>query len=60
MSKIRRKWFDRIHFSLSIDKEKCLFGKLCLNFLGHNIKEKGIQAAEEKFYQYSGIPNQLP
>ena len=30
-----------------VNKEKCLFGKSCLNFLGHNIKEKGIQAAEE-------------
>ena len=33
---------------LIVNKEKCLFGKSCLNFLGHTIKEKGIQAAEEK------------
>ena len=27
---------------LIVNKVKCLFGKSCLNFLGHTIKEKGI------------------
>ena len=34
--------------SLIVNKGKCLLEKSCLNFLGHTIKEKGIQAAKEK------------
>ena len=33
---------------LIVNKEKCIFGKPSLNFLGHTISTNGIQPAEEK------------
>ena len=33
---------------LIVNKEKCIFGKTSLNFLGHTISTNGIQPAEEK------------
>ena len=44
---------------LIVNKEKCLFGKSCLNFLGHTIKEKGIQAAEEKILPILKYPQPI-
>ena len=33
---------------LVVNKEKCIFGKTNINFLGHNVNAKGIQPSEEK------------